>query len=64
MMRGHVAAEKRDEFIDAVFLKMHEVVTSLQMTAAVTAQETVFNEVRETRRTMDTREPWKYSPQS
>lgn len=62
MMRGHRSAEKRSEFIEAAFLKMHEVVSAIEMTAALTAHEAVFNEARETRRKMDTLAPWKCSP--
>lgn len=62
MMRGHRSAEKRAEFIEAAFLKMHEVVVALEMTAAVTGHEAVFNHARETRRRMDTIAPWKCSP--
>lgn len=64
MMRGHRSAEKRAEFIEAAFLKMHEVVIALEMTAALTAHEAVFHEARETRRKMDRLDPWKYSPRA
>lgn len=62
MMRGHRSVEKRSEFIEAAFLKMHEVVAATEMTAALTAHEAVFNEARETRRKMGTLAPWMYSP--
>lgn len=54
MMRGHRSAEKRLEFVEAVFMKMHEVVTAVQLTAAVTGHEVVFDAARSARRQMDT----------
>ena len=59
-MRGHPFQEKREEFVEAVFLKMHEVVVAMELTAAVTAHAEVFTLVREARRAMDASEPWKY----
>lgn len=58
-MRGHPSTEKREEFIEAVFLKMHEVVVATELTAAVTAHAEVFRLAREARHTMDASEPWK-----
>ena len=60
-MRGHPSPTKREEFVEAVFLKMYEVVVAVEMTAAVTAHSEVFDQAREARRTMDATEPWKYS---
>lgn len=58
-MRGHPSAAKRQEFVEAVFLKMHEVVVAVEFTAAVTAHAHVFEAAREARHTMDASEPWK-----
>lgn len=58
-MRGHPEATKRQEFIEAVFLKMHEVVVAVELTAAVTSHAEVFKAAREARYTMDASEPWK-----
>ena len=60
-MRGHPSSEKRDEFVEAVFLKMHEVVVAVEFTAAVTAHAPVFNAAREARCAMDASEPWKWA---
>ena len=57
-MRGHPAPAKRHEFIEAVFLKMHEVVVAVELTAAVTAHADVFKAAREWRHLMDASEPW------
>jgi hypothetical protein len=57
-MRGHPSPEKRDEFVEAVLLKMHEVVVAVELTAALTAHADVFNEARAARRLMDASEPW------
>jgi hypothetical protein len=54
MMRGHRSTEKRSEFVEAVFMKMHEVVAAVQLTAAVTGHEVVFDAARAARRQMDT----------
>lgn len=51
---------KRDEFVEAVFVKMHQVVVAIEVTAAKTAHAEVFALAREARRTMDATEPWKY----
>ncbi len=53
MMRGHRSTEKRYEFAEAVFMKMHEVVAAVQLTAAVTGHEDVFDAARAARRQMD-----------
>lgn len=57
-MRGHPNADKRQEFVEAVFLKMHEVVIAIELTAALTAQAEVFEAAREARHVMDASEPW------
>jgi len=56
---GHPDALKRAEFVEAVFLKLHEVVVALEFTAAVTAHAAVFRAVREARNVMDASDPWK-----
>ena len=61
MMSGHTSISKRKEFVEAVLLKLHEVVVALEITAAVTANASVFNATRKARHTMDAIEPWKYS---
>ena len=60
-MRGHSFLKKREKFVEAVFLKMHEVVVAVEVTAAMTGHSEVFKQVRQARRTMDTNEPWKFS---
>jgi len=59
MMRGHPDALKREEFVEAVFLKLHEVVLAIEFTAAVTAHAKVFKAAREARHAMDASDPWK-----
>jgi hypothetical protein len=59
MVGGHSEASKREEFIEAVFLKLHEVVVALEFTAAVTGHSAVFEAAREARHTMDALDPWK-----
>jgi hypothetical protein len=59
MVSGHSNASIREEFIEAVFLKLHEVIVALEYTAAVTSHAEVFAEVREARHTMDALDPWK-----
>lgn len=61
MMRGHLSPSKRQEFVEAVVLKLHEVVTALELTAAVTAHAEIFKAARDARHTMDASEPWKRS---
>jgi hypothetical protein len=61
LVGGHPDVSKRDEFVEAVFLKLHEVVVALELTAAVTAHAAVFRAAREARHTMDASEPWKRS---
>jgi hypothetical protein len=61
LVGGHPDVLKREEFVEAVFLKLHEVVIALELTAAVTAQDAVFRAAREARHTMDRSEPWKVS---
>jgi hypothetical protein len=58
-MRGHPEPAKCQEFETAVFLKMHEVVVAVILTAAVMAQAEVFKAAREALRLMDCSEPWK-----
>lgn len=59
-MRGHPSHAKREEFVEAVFLKMHEVVVATELTAAKTSHAHVFEQAREARRAMDATDPWKY----
>ena len=59
-MRGHLDVVKREEFVEATCLKLHEVVVAIEMTAAVTAHAEVFKAAREARHAMDASEPWKY----
>ena len=61
MMRGHRSPSKRQEFVEAVFLKLHEVVIALEFTAAVTAHAETFEAARDARHAMDESEPWKRS---
>jgi hypothetical protein len=58
---GHPESSKRAEFVEAVFLKLHEVVVALEFTAAVTAHAAVFRAVRDARHAMDTSDPWRRS---
>ncbi len=44
MTSGNTPISKREEFVEALFLKLHEVVHALELTAAVTANESVFKE--------------------
>ena len=60
-MRGHPYQTKREEFVEAVFLKMHEVVVAVELTAAMTANSEVLKQAREARKTMEVTEPWQYS---
>jgi hypothetical protein len=59
MMSGCASTSKQEEFIEAVLLKLHEVVIALEVTAAVTANASIFKAAREARHTMDAIEPWK-----
>lgn len=52
-MRGHPVEATRQEFVSAVFRTMHEVVTAVEVTAAVTSHAPVFKAAREARRTLD-----------
>ena len=56
-MRGHPETSKRQQFVEAVFLKMHEVVWAVELTAAVTAHAEVFKAAREARHVMDAPTP-------
>ena len=60
-MRGHPSREKRQEFVDAVFLKMHEVVVAVEITAAVMGDAEVFRASRDARHRMDESDPWQFS---
>jgi hypothetical protein len=64
VMRGHPDQEKRIEFVEAVFLRLHEVVVAIELTAAVTANGAVFHAAREARHTMDASDPWRRSSDS
>jgi hypothetical protein len=64
VMRGHPHQEKRTEFVEAVFLRLHEVVVAIELTAAVTANGAVFHAARQARRTMDASDPWRRSSDS
>ena len=59
-MCGHPDEAKREEFVEAVFLKLHEVVVAIELSAAVTAHTDVFSAAREARHEMDASDPWKY----
>lgn len=61
MVDGHRHPAKREEFIEAVFGKLHEVVVALELTAAVTGHAECFTAIREARHTMDTVDPWRIS---
>jgi hypothetical protein len=58
-MRGHPDDEKREEFVEAAFLMLHEVVVAIEFTAAATSNASVFHAAREARHTMDASKPWK-----
>jgi hypothetical protein len=51
----HPDEAKRAEFVEAVFLKLHEVVVAIELSAAVTACTDVFSAARDGRA-----DPWKY----
>lgn len=57
MTSGHPS--KREEFVEFVFLKLHEVVVAIEFTAALTSNAEIFRLAREARHTMDATEPWK-----
>ncbi len=59
MLHGHPSRYKRQEFVEAVLLKLHEVVVALEVTAAATASSAIFEAARNARRTMDASEPWR-----
>lgn len=61
MMSGHASASKRKEFVEAVCLKLHEVVCALEITAAVTANAAIFQAAREARHALDAGEPENHS---
>jgi hypothetical protein len=58
MTDGHPGVSTREEFVDAVALKLHEVVVALEITAAVTANAEVFATARHA---MDAADLWRYS---
>ena len=58
-MRGHQDMAVRDEHEEAVALKLVEVVSAIEVTAAVAGAASVFEGARESRRAMMTRAPWK-----
>ena len=57
-LRGHPAPSMRQTIVEAVFLKLHEVVGAVEFTAAVTAQADVFEAARGARRALDEANPW------
>lgn len=57
MMRGHPDSAKRQEFVHAVRLKLHEVVCAIELTAAVTAQQEVRQAARNLINTLDSSRP-------
>ena len=59
MMCGHLSTLKREEFVEAVLLELHEVVVAIEFTAAVTANARIFKLARDARHTMDASEPWR-----
>ena len=61
MTGGHPDASKREGFVDAVALKLHEVIVALEFTAATTAHADVFTAARNARHAMDAADLWRYS---
>jgi len=61
-MRGHPNPGKREEFVEAVLLRSHEVVVAIELSALVMGRQKVFEAAREVRRRMDSEQPWKVSP--
>jgi hypothetical protein len=61
MTDGHLDDSKREEFVDAVALKLHELVVALEITAAITANSEVFAAARQARHAMDAADLWRYS---
>jgi hypothetical protein len=59
MMSGHVSTLKREDFVEAVFLKLPQVVAAIEFTAAVTPNARIFGLAREARHAMDASEPWR-----
>ena len=59
MMCGHQSMFKREEFIEAVLLKLHEVVVAIEFTAAVTANARIFKLARDARHAMDGSDLWR-----
>lgn len=62
-MRGSRLRWKRQDYIEWIFLKLHEVVSALEITAAVTSHEEVWNATRGARRALD-RAGWSSAPLS
>ena len=58
MVRSHASVAKHDEFIEAVFMKMPEVVVATELTATALGNAAVFEQARKARRTMNATEPW------
>lgn len=54
-MHGLRSRRKYREHVESVFLKLHEVVTALEFTAAITAHKEVFKATRDARRALDRR---------
>ena len=52
-VKGMPEAAKKEEYVDAVILKLHGVVSAIECVAAMTACEEVFNKAREARRKLD-----------
>ena len=57
-LRGPPAPSMRQTFVEAVFLKLHEVVVAIEFTAAVTAQKDVGAAARGARHALDEANPW------
>jgi len=53
MVGGDTTTGQRREHADMVYLKLHEVVTALEITASCTAHEAVYSATREARRSLD-----------
>ena len=59
MMRSHSSAAKRNEFVEAVFMKIPEVVGATELTAVALGSTAVIEQAGKARRTMDATEPWR-----
>lgn len=60
-MRGHSSPLKRQEHVEAVFLTLPNVVSALQLTAAVTSHQDVYNATRDARRALE-QAGWSVAP--